>query len=108
MPTATGWINRSISTNRSRDTNILKLIAAMHITAADGNIQIRKVQTASRSPPIFQAMPIKVWVDDGPGNICDKAFSSISSCSSIYRRFSTNSRSSTAIWACGPPNDVIV
>ncbi len=65
----------------------------MHMIVAEGNIQIRKVMMASRKPPTFQAIPTSVCVDDGPGNICESAFSSINSCSVIYRLFSTNSRS---------------
>ena len=75
---------------------------------ADGSIQIKNVNIAKRNPPTFQAIPTNVWVEEGPGKSCDRAFSSISSPSVIYRCLSTNSRINTARWAWGPPKDVNV
>ena len=50
---------------------------------AAGNTQIKRVKSAKGMPPLFMAMSITVCVEEGPGNIWQKALYSSNSSSEM-------------------------
>ena len=58
-------------------------MAAKHMIAAEGKIQIRKVISAIGRPPTLYPIPTRVCVEEGPGRSCVNEFNSNNSSSEI-------------------------